>query len=114
MESFSAQRGQYSEALKYLNDSLKALPKNSLALSNLGNVLHELKQYENAIDAYDKSIKIDPKYAEAWSNKGNALYELKRFDEAVAHFDKALSLWILIITKLHGIKAFLFCCRKTL
>ncbi len=88
----SAQRKQYSDAIKYLSNSLKALPKNSLALSNLGNVFLELKEYGNAIDAYDKSIKIDPKYEEVWSNKGVALKELKRYDEAIAHYDKALSL----------------------
>ena len=87
-----AQRGEYSDALEYLNRSLKILPKNSLTLSNLGIVFFALRQYSNALDAYDKSLKIDPKYHEAWSNKGNALCELKRFDEAITHYDKALSL----------------------
>jgi predicted O-linked N-acetylglucosamine transferase (SPINDLY family) len=87
-----AQRMQYTEALKYFNDSLKALPKNALALSNLGNVLLQLKEYNKALDAYDKSLKIDAKYEEAWSNKGNALYELKRNEEAITCHDKALSL----------------------
>jgi predicted O-linked N-acetylglucosamine transferase (SPINDLY family) len=87
-----AQRMQYTEALKYFNDSLKALPKNALALSNLGNVLLQLKEYNKALDAYDKSLKIDAKYEEAWSNKGNALYELKRYEEAIACHDRALNL----------------------
>ena len=87
-----AQRMQYTEALKYFNDSLKALPKNALALSNLGNVLLQLKEYNKALDAYDKSLKIDAKYEEAWSNKGNALYELKRYEEAITCHDRALSL----------------------
>jgi predicted O-linked N-acetylglucosamine transferase (SPINDLY family) len=87
-----AQRMQFTEALKYFNDSLKALPKNALALSNLGNVLLQLKEYNKALEAYDKSLKIDAKYEEAWSNKGNALYELKRYDEAIACHDRALSL----------------------
>jgi predicted O-linked N-acetylglucosamine transferase (SPINDLY family) len=87
-----AQRTQYTEALKYFNDSLKALPKNALALSNLGNVLLQLKEYNKALDAYDKSLKIDAKYEEAWSNKGNALYELKRYEEAIACHDRALNL----------------------
>ena len=87
-----AQRTQYTEALKYFNDSLKALPKNALALSNLGNVFLQLKEYNKALDAYDKSLKIDAKYEEAWSNKGNALYELKRYEEAIACHDRALNL----------------------
>ena len=87
-----AQRKQYTEALKYLNDSLKALPKNSVALSNLGNVYLQLKEYGNALEAYDKSIRLDAKYEEAWSNKGNALHELKRYEEAIACHDKAISL----------------------
>ena len=87
-----AQRMQYTEALKYLNESLKALPKNALALSNLGNVYLELKEYDKALEAYDKSIKLDSKYAEAWSNKGNALHELKNYQDAIACHDKALSL----------------------
>ena len=87
-----AQRMQYTEALKYFNESLKALPKNALALSNLGNVYLELKEYDKALEAYDKSIKLDSKYAEAWSNKGNALHELKNYQDAIACHDKALSL----------------------
>ena len=87
-----AQRMQYIEALKYFNDSLKALPKNSVTLSNLGNVYLQLKDYSKALEAYDKSIKLEPKYEEAWSNKGNVLNELKRYDEAIACHDKALSL----------------------
>lgn len=39
----AAQRRQYSDALQYLNNSLKALPKNSLALSNLGKFFLSLK-----------------------------------------------------------------------
>jgi len=88
----SAQRGRYPEALNYLKASLKALPQDSLTLSNLGNVYLEIKEYSNALDAYDKAIKINPKYEEAWSNKGNVLNELKRYDEAIAHYDQALSL----------------------
>ena len=87
-----AQRMQYQDALKYLNDSLKALPKNPITLSNLGNVYLQLKDYSKAIEAYDKSIRLESKYEEAWSNKGNALYELKRYDEAIACHDKALNL----------------------
>lgn len=87
-----AQRKQYSEALKYITDSLKAFPKNALALSNLGNIFLQIKEFDKALEAYDKSIKIDPKYEEAWSNKGNALYQLKRYDEASSNYDKAISL----------------------
>jgi predicted O-linked N-acetylglucosamine transferase (SPINDLY family) len=87
-----AQRLQYSDALKYFNDSLKALPKNPITLSNLGNVYLHLKDYSKALEAYDKSLRLDPKHEEAWSNKGNVLYELKRYDEAIACHDKALSL----------------------
>jgi len=88
----SSQQGRHLEALKYSQDSLKALPNNPLTLSNLGNIYFELKEYKNALDAYDKSIKIDPQNPEAWSNKGNTLQELKQFEEALTHYDKALSL----------------------
>jgi len=87
-----AQRKKFAEALKHLNDSLKALPKNAVALSNLGNVYLQLKDYGNALEAYDKSIRLDAKYEEAWSNKGNALHELKRYDEALTCHDKAINL----------------------
>ena len=83
---------KYQEALDCLNTSLKFLPKNSLALCNLGNVFLDLKDYEKAIDAYDKSIKIDPNFEEVWSNKGNALCELKRYEDALISYDRAISL----------------------
>jgi predicted O-linked N-acetylglucosamine transferase (SPINDLY family) len=87
-----AQRMQYLDALKYFNDSLKALPKNPITLSNLGNIYLQLKDYSKALEAYDKAIRLDSKYEEAWSNKGNALHELKRYEEAITCHDKALSL----------------------
>ena len=87
-----AQRMQYPEALKYFNESLKALAKNPITLSNLANVYLQLKDYSKALEAYDKSIRLDPKYEEAWSNKGNALHELKRYEEALVCHDKALVL----------------------
>ena len=87
-----AQRMQYLDALKYFNDSLKALPKNPITLSNLGNIYLQLKDYSKALEAYDKAIRLDSKYEEAWSNKGNALYELKRYEEAITCHDKALNL----------------------
>jgi len=72
----SAQRGRYPEALNYLKASLKALPQDSLTLSNLGNVYLEIKEYSNALDAYDKAIKINPKYEEASSYFGFILIAL--------------------------------------
>ena len=88
----AAQRGQYKEAVSFLNGSLNALPKNPLALSNIGNVYLDLQEYSKALEAYDKSIKLEANHAEAWSNKGVVLHELKRYEEALAHYDKALSL----------------------
>jgi len=88
----STNRKKYPEALDYFNKSLKFLPKNSLALCNLGNVFYDLKNYEKALDIYDKSIKLDPNFEEVWSNRGNVLFEMNRYEEALVNYDKAINL----------------------
>ena len=88
----SAQKKNYSDALKYLTKSLKFLPKNALTYSNLGNVYVELGDYENALRAYDDAIKTDPDYEEVWTNKGILFGKMNRHSEALDLHDKAIAL----------------------
>jgi protein O-GlcNAc transferase len=87
-----AQRAQYEKAIEYFSASIKELPKNAVAYSNLGNVYLRLRQFNQALEAYEQAARFDPKDAETWSNTGIVFFELKRYQEAIALYDKALAL----------------------
>ncbi len=87
-----AKRKQYQEAIKLLLKSLKYLPKNAIALSNLGNIYLELGDYEKALNTYDIAIEIDPNYDEVWTNKGIVLGRINRLNEALDHHQTAISI----------------------
>ena len=54
------------------------------ALSNLGNVLHDLQRFADAVAAYGLAIRLQPNFVEAHNNLANALNSLGRFEQAAA------------------------------
>jgi tetratricopeptide (TPR) repeat protein len=84
--------GKQHTALASYERALKLRPDYAEALSNRGNILHELKRFEEALASYDRAVELRPNYAEALFNRGNTLHELKRFEEALASYDHAVEL----------------------
>ncbi|SNX27941.1 Predicted O-linked N-acetylglucosamine transferase, SPINDLY family [Polynucleobacter meluiroseus] len=87
-----AYRFNFSEALKWIEKSIEANPKNAVAYSNRGNILKDLGRFKEALASYERAIALAPSYEEAHNNKGNALQDLKRFVEAVKSYEKAITL----------------------
>jgi tetratricopeptide (TPR) repeat protein len=84
--------GKQHTALASYDRALKLRPDYAEALSNRGNILHELKRFEEALASYDRAVELRPDYAQALFNRGNTLHELKRFEEALASHDRAVEL----------------------
>jgi predicted O-linked N-acetylglucosamine transferase (SPINDLY family) len=87
-----AKKLDYKSALKLINTSIDAAPRNPIAFNNQGNILKELSRYADALASYEKAISLAPNYEEAHNNKGNVLQDLGRYQEAVICYDTAISL----------------------
>jgi tetratricopeptide (TPR) repeat protein len=84
--------GQFDEAKKYLLLGLKADPRNSSCLYNVGYILSHQGNYEEAEQWLQKAIEVDP-------NNGDALFDLasvkmneKKFAEAIPLLRKCTTL----------------------
>lgn len=66
--------------------------KSSSALSNKGQLLHDLKKYREAIDLFNKAIKIDPFSVAIRNNKGVTQYSLGNYADSIRTFDESLEI----------------------
>lgn len=74
--------GNYLEASKNYEKSVKADPEYAEAWSNLGYTYRKQGHFNKAVKAYKKAIKIDPDLAEAHEYLGEAYAEKGKFDLA--------------------------------
>ena len=84
--------GLYPDAEKDFSRVTKLDPKNSVAHSNLGSVLHLSGRFDEALVSHDKAIELDPEYAAKHANRGGALNQKERYQEGLASCDKAIEL----------------------
>ena len=83
------QRGQWSEGVKRIEESLKVSPAQPAALNNLAGALRELGREDQALAAYAKAIALKPDYAEALTNRARLLEAMGRAAEAADAFGQA-------------------------
>jgi tetratricopeptide (TPR) repeat protein len=86
------QRGEFSEAVRQIDDALKIDPNVADAHNNRANALKKLKRPEQALASYDRAIALKPDDAATFNNRGAVLKELERFEEALADLDQAIML----------------------
>lgn len=86
-------RGEYSKALKLLNDAAKKYPDNQFIFVNRGNIYNNyFRNYEAAIADYNKTIEINDKFSWPYLNRAIAYGRLKRWDEAIVDYGRALDI----------------------
>jgi len=113
-------KGDYSEAMKLLKQSLQMDPENVTARTNmplvtnafnnklknmqthkskdanhffdLGNMYVEQQNYSEALLSFKKSVELKPSYVGALINVGNCYYMLQDYDNAIATFEEVLDL----------------------
>jgi tetratricopeptide (TPR) repeat protein len=84
--------GQFTEAIKAIEQGLSINAKEANAWFILGNAYNESGQYTEAIKAYKQALSIDPENASAWYNLGNAYDEFGQYTEAIKAYKQALSI----------------------
>jgi tetratricopeptide (TPR) repeat protein len=88
----AANRGEYKDALNYLEQVLATNPKHAMAWHVRGNCLDSLGQYQQAVQSYDSALTLDPGNAETWFNKGITLKKMGREKESKQYMDIAIKL----------------------
>jgi tetratricopeptide (TPR) repeat protein len=66
-------KGEYDDALKFCDISLRINSKNAFTWNTRGNVLYKMGRYDDAIECYDRAIESEPLFVRAWYNKKLAL-----------------------------------------
>ncbi|MFA6088380.1 MAG: tetratricopeptide repeat protein [Candidatus Woesearchaeota archaeon] len=84
--------GDFHDAIKYYNLSLKLNPNNQVAHFNLGNTLLKEEDTAQAFQEYKKSIDLDPNDAKAHFNKAVVLYLNGKLDDAIDGFNQSINL----------------------
>jgi tetratricopeptide (TPR) repeat protein len=81
---------KHQEAIVFLAQAHKILPKHYYINFNLAKALSESNDNVGAIKFHKLATRLSPNQADAWLNFGKNSYSLKRYEEALAHFDQAL------------------------
>jgi len=87
-----ADRGEYAEALPYLEYAAKRHPGDSLAQTNLAGVLLNLGRSEESLEHARTAVRLNPSSALARIFLGAALARTGNPEEALTEYDEALRL----------------------
>jgi len=85
-------QGQFEEAVKYLEQGLKADPHNVSCLYNMGYIESRQGQYEAGEKWLQQALDLDPNYPEALLEMANLKMHQKKFAEAVPLLRKCTQL----------------------
>ena len=80
------------DAKKYYTRAVKANPRYSEAINNLGTVEYSRKNYRRAISLYKKALREAPRSASIYSNLGTGYFARKDYKAASEAFETALEL----------------------
>ena len=84
--------GRFDEAVKYLEQGLKADPHDVSCLYNMGYIASRQGQYDMGEKWLKQALEVDPNYAEALLELANAKMHEKKFEEAVPLLRKCAKL----------------------
>lgn len=87
-----ASEGNYTEALKYIDESIARNPHYAISYYNKAYCHQFLNQPELALSNYRKTLSLNPNYADAHINMGAILIEQQQPDEALKHLQIADSM----------------------
>ncbi|HEY5312147.1 MAG TPA: tetratricopeptide repeat protein [Pirellulales bacterium] len=83
-------RGQYDQALRYLQRAIHDEPRSAVAYYNLANVRADQGLGNEAIAGFGRALALKPNFPKAHNNLGLVLAAQGRLNEAVAHYEQAL------------------------
>ena len=83
---------EMQEARQHFEEALRIMPRNFVALVDLGNLLTDQGDAADAIPLYQRALQVNPDFAAAYYDLGNALREKGNRDAAIASYLKAIQL----------------------
>jgi protein O-GlcNAc transferase len=86
------QQGKSSDALPFLEKSIKVSPTNSIFQHNAALVLLTLHRYKDALERIQKALTLNPKFGTAHFTCGEIECELKNYESALQHFRRSFAL----------------------
>jgi tetratricopeptide (TPR) repeat protein len=92
MALYYRHNGRYEEAKKYLLLGLKADPKDTSCLYNMGYILSRQGNYQEAEKWLEKAIAVDPNYGDAIFELASVKMSEKKFAEAIPILRKCTQL----------------------
>ncbi|MFI4936880.1 MAG: tetratricopeptide repeat protein [Candidatus Berkiellales bacterium] len=85
-----AQQRNFSKAIFYLEQAVKAAPQIAEFHNNLGNAYKAANQPDDALRHYHEALRIKPRYPQVHNNLGSLYYRLGDYKQAADHFEKSL------------------------
>ena len=85
-------QGDFDEAIKYYEKSIKVDPKNSDTLNNFGSTLCKKYKFEDGLSYFEKALEQKSDHTLALENAGIAAMHIKNFQLAINYFSKLLTL----------------------
>jgi len=85
-------QGDFDEAIKYYEKSIKVDPKNSDTLNNFGSTLCKKHKFEDGLSYFEKALEQKSDHTLALENAGIAAMHIKKFQLAINYFSKLLTL----------------------
>jgi tetratricopeptide (TPR) repeat protein len=84
--------GRFDEAVKYLEQGLKADPRDAACLYNMGYIETRQGHYDRGEKLLEQALEVDPNYYEALLELGNLKMRQKKFEEAITLLRKCAQL----------------------
>ena len=84
-------KGDYREAIKHFQRSLKLNPNIARTNNELGMCYLFLNDHKAAVPYFERAIELDPRFGEAHNNLGVALFSLGQYRDAEMQFQATLS-----------------------
>jgi predicted TPR repeat methyltransferase len=78
--------------IELLHQSVRSLPGNPHAWTNLGNMLMGFGDSDGAVDAYARATELAPDMWQAWFNRATCLRRLRRLEESIECLKTAINL----------------------
>ena len=86
------QVGEISKAIYYLEQTIRANPKNEMALNDLGFFCDQLGMHKKSIKFYNKYLDLDPFNDAVWFNLGTVFNKTDKHKKAIEAYEFALAL----------------------
>lgn len=87
-----SRKGQYDQAIRDFDDSIKFDPTNDKAFNNRGVVYRTKGDYDRSIADFTEALKLNPDYANAFANRAESYQKKGDRERALSDLNEAIRL----------------------